>query len=115
MTATRPAPPSAEEQRRGLLAMGAVIVGFSIGSPFVRKVGAPGPVVAFWRMLFTAAAWQVLLRRQGGRLTWAMIRAIGPLGAVFAVNIMLFFTAATRTRSTPRGGWWGRPRTRRCW
>jgi len=88
----------AAEQRRGLLAMTLVIVGFSIGSPFVRKVGAPGPVVAFWRMLFTATAWQLLLFRQGKRVTWAMVRSIGPLGLVFAANLTCFFTAATKTR-----------------
>lgn len=78
--------------------MVAVVIGFSIGSPFVRKVGAPGPVVAFWRMLLTAGAWQILLYRKGRRVNWAMLRTIGPLGVVFAANIVMFFTAATRTR-----------------
>lgn len=87
-----------DEVRLGLLAMVLVIIGFSIGSPFVRKVGAPGPVTAFWRMVMTAGAWQVALLLQHRRLSWRMVRDIGPLGVIFGLNLMCFFTAATRTR-----------------
>lgn len=98
MTNAAPARPRRDDQQLGLLAMLVVIVGFSIGSPFVRKVGAPGPIVAFWRMVMTASAWQIALLWQGKRITLRMLRDVGPLGVIFGANLTAFFTAATKTR-----------------
>ncbi len=82
----------------GLLAMVAVVVSFSASSTIVRKAGAPGPTIAFWRMLLSSVVWTVLLRiREGRFLTLAEWRRALVTGVVLALNIVLFYTSATRT------------------
>ena len=78
--------------------MGAAVLTFSASSTIIRKAGAPGPTIAFWRMLGSSIIWTALLRIREGRFVsveeWR--RAI-VTGVVLGVNIMLFYTAATRT------------------
>jgi drug/metabolite transporter (DMT)-like permease len=82
----------------GLVAMVAVVVTFSASSTIVRKAGAPGPTIAFWRMLFASVVWTALLRMREGRfLTLQEWRRALPTGIVLALNIGLFYTSATRT------------------
>jgi drug/metabolite transporter (DMT)-like permease len=82
----------------GLLAMVAVVVTFSASSTIIRKSGAPGPTIAFWRMLGSSIVWTALLRLKEGHFVslqeWR--RAI-TTGVVLGLNILLFYTAATRT------------------
>jgi drug/metabolite transporter (DMT)-like permease len=82
----------------GLLAMVAVVVTFSAGSTLVKKAGAPGPTVAFWRMLGASLIWTILLRMREGRfVTSQEWRRAALTGVIFGINITLFYTAATKT------------------
>lgn len=78
--------------------MVAVVVCFSAGSTIVKKAGAPGPTIAFWRMLGASVIWTVLLRVTERRFVstqeW---RRAALTGVVFGVNITLYYTAATKT------------------
>jgi drug/metabolite transporter, DME family len=82
----------------GLIAMVAVAVCFSAGSTIVKKAGAPGPTIAFWRMLGASVIWTVLLRVTERRFVSAMEwRRAALTGVLFGVNITLYYTAATKT------------------
>ena len=82
----------------GLVAMVAVVVTFSASSTIVRKAGAPGPTIAFWRMLFSSIVWTALLRFKESRfVTLEEWRRALLTGVVLAMNIVLFYTSATRT------------------
>ncbi len=78
--------------------MVAVVVCFSAGSTIVKKAGAPGPTIAFWRMLGASVIWTVLLRVTERRFVSAQEwRRAALTGVVFGVNITLYYTAATKT------------------
>ena len=82
----------------GLVAMVAVVVTFSASSTIIRKSGAPGPTIAFWRMLGSSIVWMAILRiREHRFLTAREWRQALSTGVVLGVNITLFYTAATRT------------------
>ena len=82
----------------GLLAMIAAVVTFSASSTIIRKAGAPGPTIAFWRMLGSSVIWTALLRiKEGHFVTLQEWRRAIVTGAVLGLNILLFYTAATRT------------------
>lgn len=78
------------------------VVVFSSASSLVKWSDAPGPTVAFWRMLLSSALWWVVLvvrRVVAGhpfpsRATW---RAVLPAGAAFGANISIFFAAINHT------------------
>jgi drug/metabolite transporter (DMT)-like permease len=82
----------------GLVAMIAAVLTFSASSTIIRKAGAPGPTIAFWRMLMSSVVWTLLLlvteRRFVSVQEWR--RAI-LTGVALGFNILLFYTAATRT------------------
>ena len=78
--------------------MVAVVVTFSASSTIVRKSGASGPTIAFWRMLLSSVVWTALMRvREGRFVTLQEWRRALLTGVVLAVNIVLFYTSATRT------------------
>ena len=78
--------------------MVAVVVTFSASSTIIRKAGVPGPTIAFWRMLGSSIVWTVLLRLTEGRfVTLPEWRRALLTGVVLGTNILLFYTAATRT------------------
>jgi drug/metabolite transporter (DMT)-like permease len=78
--------------------MVAVVVTFSASSTIVRKAGAPGPTIAFWRMLGSSIIWTAILRvREGHFVTLQEWRRAIVTGVVLGLNILLFYTAATRT------------------
>jgi drug/metabolite transporter (DMT)-like permease len=78
--------------------MVAVVVTFSASSTIIRKAGAPGPTIAFWRMLGSSIIWTAILRvREGHFVTLHEWRRAITTGVVLGVNILLFYTAATRT------------------
>ena len=82
----------------GLVAMLVAVVTFSASSTIVRKAGAPGPTIAFWRMLGSSIIWTAIMRVRDGRfVTLQEWRRAISTGLVLAVNILLFYTAATRT------------------
>lgn len=75
-----------------------VVVTFSASSTIIRKAGVPGPTIAFWRMLGSAVIWTVLLRiKEGHFVTLQEWRRALITGVVLGTNILLFYTAATRT------------------
>ena len=74
------------------------VVTLSAGSTAIRKAGAPGPTIAFWRMLMSSVIWMVLLRVREGRLVSAAeFRRALWTGVTLGFNILLFYTAATKT------------------
>jgi drug/metabolite transporter (DMT)-like permease len=73
------------------------VVCFSVSSSIVKKSGAPGIAVAFYRLLLTSILWNVILRANGGRLSIAMLRRLWLPGAFFGLNLALFFTAVNHT------------------
>jgi drug/metabolite transporter (DMT)-like permease len=78
--------------------MVAVVVTFSASSTIIRKAGAPGPTIAFWRMLGSSIVWTILLRLKEGRfVTLPEWRRAIVTGVVLGLNITLFYTAATKT------------------
>lgn len=82
----------------GLIAMVAAVLTFSASSTIIRKSGAPGPTIAFWRMLGSSIVWTALLRvREGRFVTVEEWRRATVTGVVLGANILLFYTAATRT------------------
>jgi drug/metabolite transporter (DMT)-like permease len=87
----------------GVLAIVLAVLGLSTGSTIVRASHLPGPVVAFWRLLIAASIWHAIVfftgRRRGGPLSISRqaFRETMVPGLLFACNIGLFFTAATKT------------------
>ena len=82
----------------GLFALGIAVVCFSLGSTLVKKAGIPGPTMAFWRMLLTAASWTAILWFTEHRtITRAELRRALVPGVVFGLNIVCFFTGVTKT------------------
>jgi drug/metabolite transporter (DMT)-like permease len=78
--------------------MVAAVLTFSASSTIIRKSGAPGPTIAFWRMLGSSMVWTALLRvREGRFVTVEEWRRATVTGVVLGANILLFYTAATRT------------------
>jgi drug/metabolite transporter (DMT)-like permease len=78
--------------------MVAVVVTFSASSTIIRKAGAPGPTIAFWRMLGSSIIWTAIVRiREGHFVTLQEWRRAIVTGVVLGLNILLFYTAATRT------------------
>ena len=82
------------------LAVPALIVAvlcFSSGSTVVRKIGGSGVTIACYRSLVAAVIWQLIMARQGRRLSWQLIRRAGPLGVLFGMNMTCFFVGVTKT------------------
>jgi drug/metabolite transporter (DMT)-like permease len=86
----------------GLLAVLGAIVSFSISYALVKWAHTPGSVIAFWRMVWAAVLWWVVLvawrARTGAPFptaaTWK--RVLVP-AIFFGANITLLFTAVTKT------------------
>jgi drug/metabolite transporter (DMT)-like permease len=82
----------------GLIAICGAILCFSVSSTLVKKSGAPGPTVAFWRMVGSSVVWTAILWFTERRFTtWREIRRAVVPGIAFGLNITLFFTAITHT------------------
>jgi drug/metabolite transporter (DMT)-like permease len=91
----------ADEHRSARLGIGAVVAAvlvLSAGSTMVRSAGAPGSVVAFWRLLIAAAGWHVISALKGRWPDGATWRRVAPTGLLFGLDLVLFFTAVTLTR-----------------
>lgn len=101
----RPAPGVGTAPHRlngaGIAAILLAVVTLSAGSTMVRSSGSPGPVVAFWRLLFGALMWNVwvaLKGRSGGRRMDAQVLRITLVpGLLFGINLCFFFTAVGKT------------------
>jgi drug/metabolite transporter (DMT)-like permease len=76
----------------------AAVVTFSASSTIIRKSGAPGPTIAFWRMLGSSIVWTAFLRiREGRFVTIDEWRRALLTGVVLGLNVTIFYTAATKT------------------
>jgi drug/metabolite transporter (DMT)-like permease len=84
-------------RRRGLGAVAIAVLCFSVSSSVVKKSGADGVAVAFWRLLLTSLVWNVILFVKGRHLTWATIRPLLLPGACFGLNLACFFLAVNNT------------------
>lgn len=82
----------------GLIVMCAAVVILSVSSTLVKKSGAPGPTIAFWRTTGAAAVWTAILWGRERRFVRIdeIRRALLP-GIAFGLNITVFFTAVTHT------------------
>jgi drug/metabolite transporter (DMT)-like permease len=81
-----------------MLAMCAAVLCFSLASVLIRKAGAPGPTIAFWRMVGSTTVWTVVLWiSERRRLSLAEYRRALVPGIVLGVNLMAFFTGVTKT------------------
>jgi drug/metabolite transporter (DMT)-like permease len=84
-------------RRLGLGAVAIAVVCFSISSSLVKKSGAPGAGIAFWRLLAAAILWNTILVARGGRPSWTTTRKLALPGAFFGLNLSLFFVAVSHT------------------
>ncbi len=100
MTSTAATTSTVEIRQRplGLFAIIGAILCFSISSTLVKKSGAPGPTIAFWRMLLASGLWTLILRSTEHRwISRAELRRAVVPGIAFGLNITCFFTAITNT------------------
>ncbi len=90
-------------RRAGVVAVAISVCILSIGSTLVRESGLPGPVTAFWRLLFGSLLWHIIIfvtgHRTGGpkRLTREAWKLTLLPGIGFGINLSFFFTAITKT------------------
>lgn len=84
-------------RRLGIAAVVLAVLCFSVSSSAIKKSGADGIAVAFWRLLGAALLWNVILLAQGRRLTFTTLRRLAAPGALFGLNLAVFFAAVTRT------------------
>lgn len=86
----------------GIACVLCAVLTFSSSSSIIKWSHTPGPTIAFWRMLFSAVLWWIVLvarRRLRGRPlpTARAFRMTIPAGVFFGLNITMFFSAITRT------------------
>lgn len=79
----------------GAIAVAVTITVFSFASTLVKRAGTPAELVAFWRMIITAAVWNVLVLVQGNRPSWRNIRMAAVPGVFFGLDIAFFYLGAT--------------------
>ncbi len=88
------------EQRRVGLGVGAVLVAtacWSFGGVIAVAIDAPGVVTSFYR-LWMGSVFLVAIGAATGRLpSWSELRQVAPSGALFGLNLCLFFTALNYT------------------
>jgi drug/metabolite transporter (DMT)-like permease len=97
-TTTTPASTVRDTSRVGIAATLVAIAGLSMGSTLVKEVGAPGPVVAFWRLAIGTVIWLVILAGRNKRVTATELRRVAPAGLLFGLDLALFFSAVRLTR-----------------
>ncbi|MEO6158843.1 MAG: DMT family transporter, partial [Ilumatobacteraceae bacterium] len=90
--------PTKRTRPLGLIAMIVAVLCLSVSSTLIKKAGAPGPTMAFWRMVGSSVLWTIILRVTEHRFVTRqeLRRAILP-GIAFGLNLTLFFTAVTHT------------------
>ena len=60
----------------GIFAVALAALGLSSGSSLVKLAGAPGAVVAFWRLAFGAAIWGVIILVTRTPMPLAVVRRV---------------------------------------
>jgi drug/metabolite transporter (DMT)-like permease len=79
----------------GALAVGGVVVAFSLSSTLVKRAHTPGVLLAFWRMATVSVVWNLLLWSTGRRVTMRDVRQALVPGVFFGLNLATFFAGAT--------------------
>jgi drug/metabolite transporter (DMT)-like permease len=79
----------------GALAVGGVVVAFSLSSNLVKLAHSPGVLVAFWRMVTVSVVWNAFLWTTGRRVTMRDVRQALVPGIFFGLNLAAFFAGAT--------------------
>jgi drug/metabolite transporter (DMT)-like permease len=74
------------------------VVGWSFANTIVKIAQVPALTFAFYRLWLGAAVMVAVLAVTRRRLTWAIVRAAGPGGVLFALNIVFFFSAIKQTK-----------------
>ncbi|HZX56548.1 MAG TPA: DMT family transporter, partial [Ilumatobacteraceae bacterium] len=80
----------------GALAVGGVVIGFSLSSTLVKRAETPGVLVAFWRLTVATIVWNLYVRCTGRRVTIRDLRQALVPGAFFGLNLAIFFAGATK-------------------
>lgn len=80
-----------------LLAACVAVFVWGIGPLFITAIGLSGVTVATYRLWFGAPVMYAILRIQGGRLTWRVLRIAAPAGAMFAADIAFGFSSFRHT------------------
>lgn len=79
----------------GALAVGGVVLGFSLSSTLAKRAETPGVLLAFWRLTLATLVFNLFLRGTGRRLTMRHLRQALVPGAFFGLNLAVFFAGAT--------------------
>ncbi len=79
----------------GALAVAGVVVAFSLSSTLVKRAHSPGVLVAFWRLTVATVVWNLYLLGTRRRVTMAHVRRALVPGALFGLNLAVFFAGAT--------------------
>ncbi len=74
------------------------VVALSAGSTMVRSTGAPGSVVAFWRLLIGTVLWRSIMFATKQKFTFETLKRTWLPGLLFGLNLLLFFTGINKTR-----------------
>lgn len=95
--ASRTAARRAPERSRlgGLAAVAGVIAAFSLSSTLVKRAETPGALIAFWRMVMVAAAWNLSLAVRRRRIHLGDLRQAAIPGAFLGLNLAIFFVGVT--------------------
>lgn len=91
-------PFGASDRTLGIVGICFAVVALSAGSTMVRSTGAPGPVVAFWRLLVGTILWRAILIVTKQKFTLAALKRTCLPGLLFGLNLMFFFTGINKTR-----------------
>jgi drug/metabolite transporter (DMT)-like permease len=83
--------------RLGVIAILGPIAAFAVMNVIVKIVQAPALTLAFYRLWAGVVIMLAVVRLTGRRLSWAILRRAAPSGALFGLNLALFFSAIKRT------------------
>jgi drug/metabolite transporter (DMT)-like permease len=61
----------------------------------VKRADTAAELVAFWRMLITAAIWNLIVLSTGNRPSWANVRLAALPGVFFGFDLAFFYLGAT--------------------
>lgn len=87
------ATPATRTSVLGVVAILAATACWSLGGVLAKKADLPGVVIAFWRALIVAAVFGAIAVATKRRLSWAMVRRSALGGALFGVNLAVWFQA----------------------
>ncbi len=90
-TVASPADLGSSDRTLGVLAVLGATVFWSFGSVLGKATGVSGVVLGFWRMWIAAVLMTIVVLVTRRWPTWVDIRRTAPMGALFGLNICVFF------------------------